>query len=191
MNGAQYIKVAFGYSRSHLWRNFGILIAFWMFFIVVTVYGMESAKPNAAGGAVTIFKRGQVPKKIEENIESGGMLAEDEEKGKIGESAGATTASSSEDGLKREATTSGVAKNEIVFTFRDINYVIPYEGNERKLLSNVQGFVRPGKLTALMAPGEEGKSLLALTMVIQCLRPTTAAKSKSQSSSATLRARGT
>jgi ATP-binding cassette subfamily G (WHITE) protein 2 (SNQ2) len=155
VSGARYIEVAFGYSRSHLWRNFGILIAFWIFFVALTVYGMESAKPNAGGGAVTVFKRGQVPKKIEKSIESSGRTVQDEEKGKNAELAAATIASSSDDELKREVTTSGVAKNETVFTFRDVNYVIPYEGNERQLLSDVQGFVRPGKLTALM--GAAGK----------------------------------
>jgi ATP-binding cassette subfamily G (WHITE) protein 2 (SNQ2) len=158
VNGARYIEVAFGYSRSHLWRNFGILIAFWIFFVALTAYGMESAKPNAGGGAVTVFKRGQVPKKIEASIESGGRAGQDEEKGKDGESPAAITASSSDDEIKREATTSGVAKNETVFTFRNVNYVIPYEGGERKLLSDVQGFVRPGRLTALM--GASGKPLL-------------------------------
>jgi ATP-binding cassette, subfamily G (WHITE), member 2, SNQ2 len=155
VSGAQYIKVAFGYTRSHLWRNFGILIAFWLFFVAITVFGMESAKPNAGGGAITIFKRGQVPRKVEESIESGGRTAVDEEKGKNGESHFALTPSTSDDELRREATTSGVAKNETVFTFRDINYVIPYEGNERTLLSDVQGFVRPGKLTALMGASGE------------------------------------
>lgn len=155
VNGARYIEVAFGYSRSHLWRNFGILIAFWLFFVALTVFGMESAKPNAGGGAVTIFKRGQVPKKIEESIESGGRTADDEEKGANSDFAAAGTTSSSDDELKREGTTSGVAKNETVFTFRDVNYVIPYQGNERKLLSDVQGFVRPGKLTALMGASGE------------------------------------
>lgn len=156
VHGAHYIKVAFGYSRTHLWRNFGILIAFWLFFVALTVFGMESAKPNAGGGAITVFKRGQIPKKVEESIESGGRTVADEEKGKNGESTATMTQSTSGDELKREATTTGVAKNETVFTFRDISYVIPYEGNERKLLSDVQGFVRPGKLTALM--GASGKS---------------------------------
>jgi ATP-binding cassette subfamily G (WHITE) protein 2 (SNQ2) len=155
VNGARYIEVAFGYTRSHLWRNFGILVAFWVFFVAMTVYGMEAAKPNAGGGAVTIFKRGQVPKQLEKSIESGGQTAEDEEKGKAGESVDAITSSSSDEELKREATTSGVAKNEIVFTFRNIDYLIPYEGNERRLLSDVQGFVRPGKLTALMGASGE------------------------------------
>lgn len=46
------------------------------------MFGMESAKPSSGGGAVTIFKRGQVPKKIEESIETGGR-ASDEESGKV------------------------------------------------------------------------------------------------------------
>jgi ABC-type multidrug transport system ATPase subunit len=49
-----------------------------------------------------------------------------------------------------------IAKNETVFTFRNINYTIPYQKGEKKLLQDVQGFVRPGKLTALM--GASGMS---------------------------------
>lgn len=44
VNGANYILTAFTYSRSHLWRNFGILCAFFLFFLALTMYGMESAK---------------------------------------------------------------------------------------------------------------------------------------------------
>ena len=84
VNGANYILTAFRYKRSHLWRNFGILWAFFLFFLALTMFGMESAKPNTGGGAVTIFKHGQVPKKVEESIEAGGR-ASDEESGKMNE----------------------------------------------------------------------------------------------------------
>jgi ATP-binding cassette subfamily G (WHITE) protein 2 (SNQ2) len=47
VNGANYILTAFTYKRSHLWRNFGILCAFFLFFLALTMYGMESAKPNS------------------------------------------------------------------------------------------------------------------------------------------------
>ncbi|KAM9916020.1 hypothetical protein OXX59_010268, partial [Metschnikowia pulcherrima] len=37
-----------------------------------------------------------------------------------------------------------------IFAWKDVNYVIPYEGGERKLLDSVSGFCLPGALTALM-----------------------------------------
>ena len=153
VSGAAYIDEAFTYKRSHLWRNFGFLWAFFIFFVFLTALGMELMKPNAGGGAITIFKRGQVPKKVEKSIETGGREAKDEE---TGPTSHVTPDMADEGGHERkENTMQEVAKNETVFTFRDVNYTIPYEKGERKLLQDVQGYVRPGKLTALM--GASGK----------------------------------
>ena len=60
VSGADYIQVAYQYSRSHLWRNFGFICAFFLFFVALTAIGMELQKPNKGGGSVTIYKRGQV-----------------------------------------------------------------------------------------------------------------------------------
>ncbi|KAL2353475.1 ABC-2 type transporter-domain-containing protein [Cryomyces antarcticus] len=158
VNGADYILVAYQYSRSHLWRNSGLICAFFGFFVILTAIGMELQKPNKGGGAVTIFKRGQVPKSVENAMEKG-IEPRDEEEGKI-ETSGASEGSESAPGGK----VAGVAKNETVFTWQNVNYTIPYEGGERKLLQNVEGFVKPGKLTALMGASGAGKTTLLNTL---------------------------
>jgi ABC-type multidrug transport system ATPase subunit/ABC-type multidrug transport system permease subunit len=173
VDGARYIEQAFQYRRSHLWRNFGLLWVFFLFFLAVACVGMEIMKPNAGGGALTVFKRGQVPKKMEETIETGGRqekhAGDDEEAPtttgpvdleKMTDSNGDSTATSTQQGQNDEAVMKQIAKNETVYTFRDVNYVIPFEKGRRQLLREVSGYVRPGRLTALMGASGAGKTTL-------------------------------
>ncbi|KAF2020985.1 ABC drug exporter AtrF [Aaosphaeria arxii CBS 175.79] len=162
VRGADYISVAFQYSRSHLWRNFGFICAFFLFFVFLTALGMELQKPNKGGGSVTIFKRGQVPKTVEKAME---VKAEpvDEEKGKEHEAGTGFSKDESSDSGDGKAV-HGVAKNETIFTWQNVDYTIPYEKGERKLLQNVQGYVKPGKLTALMGASGAGKTTLLNTL---------------------------
>ena len=160
VSGADYIDVAYGYTRSHLWRNFGILCAFFIGFVVLQMIGFEITKPNKDGGAVTVFKRGQVPKKVEKAIDTAGRDTKDEESGEK-----AVTPASDEDFEKKQsAGVSGIAKNETVFTWQNVNYTIPYQGGERKLLQDVQGYTRGGKLIALMGSSGAGKTTLLNTL---------------------------
>jgi ABC-type multidrug transport system ATPase subunit/ABC-type multidrug transport system permease subunit len=171
VDGAAYIEAAFQYTRAHLWRNFGILWVFFIFFVFMTALGMELMKPNAGGGAITIFKRGQVPKAVETSIETGGRGLE-----KADEESGITphiTPAIIEEKDLEKSDSSGdspkIAKNETVFTFRKINYTIPYEKGERKLLQDVQGYVRPGRLTALMgASGTSQKKKALCDIFVTC-----------------------
>ncbi|KAK6354983.1 hypothetical protein TWF696_004109 [Orbilia brochopaga] len=152
VDGAQYISVSFEYTRTHLWRNIGIGVAFWLFFIALTMIGMELQTPNKGGAAVTIFKRGGAPKSIEKVLKKG-KSATDEEEGNVQEDI-------TDEKRTAAATPKGIARNESIFTWQNVSYTIPTKNGPLKLLDDVSGIVRPGKLTALMGASGAGKTTL-------------------------------
>lgn len=152
VQGSKYIEAGFNYSRSHLWRNLGILIGFFVFFVCLTMLGMERQKPNKGGGAVTVFKKGETPKPIK-NAVYNGRSSEDVESG---EKDSTVSSISSNQVHMSGANVQGLAKNTSVFTWKTVNYTIPYEGGQKKLLQDVQGYVKPGRLTALMGASGAG-----------------------------------
>jgi len=98
------------YIRSHtnlVPGNFGFICAFFLFFVALTAIGMELQKPNKGGGAVTIYKRGQVPKTVEKAMEVQAQPG-DIENGKSEAVANGAEKNGSNDSLE------GVAKNETV-----------------------------------------------------------------------------
>lgn len=151
VQGSDYIKAAYTYSRSHLWRNFGIMIAWFLFFVFLTMLGMEIQKPNAGVRSVTVYKRGEAPKAVEKAIEGRNTPPDIESAEKGGSRSGMQDDDS-------DPNDKDIAKNTSIFTWQNVNYAIPYKGEQRKLLQNVNGFVKPGRLTALMGASGAGYS---------------------------------
>ncbi|KAB8206733.1 ABC-2 type transporter-domain-containing protein [Aspergillus parasiticus] len=161
VRGSNYIKSAFTYSRSHLWRNFGIIIAWLALFIALTMLGMELQKPNKGGSAATIFKRGEEPETVKRALENK-ELPEDVEAGNKEKGVdGNMHESASEDSGEK---VTGIAQSTSIFTWRNVNYTIPYKNGEKKLLQDVQGYVKPGRLTALVGASGAGKTTLLNTL---------------------------
>jgi ATP-binding cassette subfamily G (WHITE) protein 2 (SNQ2) len=80
--GADYLQTSFNYSRSNLWRNFGVVIAFSILYLVVTVVGTETLSFVKGGGGALVFKKNKRAKKAVKEETA------DEEKVVAGESSG-------------------------------------------------------------------------------------------------------
>lgn len=146
VSGDDFIRVAYEYSWSHVWRNFGILIGFLIFFMVLYFIAVEVNSSTTNTAEQLVFQRGHVPAYM---LEKGGKQSSDEESAK--------PATGAEGG---ETDVSAVEEAKGVFTWRDIVYDIEIKGEPRRLLDHASGYVKPGTLTALMGVSGAGKTTL-------------------------------
>jgi len=146
LDGNTYLEVNFGYTPDHLWRNLGILFGFIIGLLGVYIAAAEFISSKPSKGEVLIFPRGKVPKlNSHSDVE--------------GVSDSRTTADLA---LTKKVTTAGeappsIVKQTAIFHWDSVNYDIKIKKEPRRLLDDVDGWVKPGTLTALMV----SRSLMA------------------------------
>lgn len=152
VDGNDYLWEAYKYKPEHLWRNFGIVLAFFVFFSLTYVYAAETMKGQQSKGEVLVFPRGHKQLKAH-------MITSDEESStNFTESSGSM---SNEKGEEQPANReSYIQPSKGVFQWRNVCYDIKIKGGPRRLLNNVDGWVKPGSLTALMGASGAGKTTL-------------------------------
>ncbi|KAI1134643.1 ABC-2 type transporter-domain-containing protein [Hypoxylon sp. FL0543] len=151
VNGDAYIGSSFQYYNSHRWRNFGILIGFMLFFLATYMIAAELVSEKKSKGEVLVFRRGHKPAQFKEkkgDVEEG-------EGPRVGPSV--TNASRANGGGKEAA---ALQEQNSVFHWKDVCYDIKIKGEPRRILDHVDGWVKPGTLTALMGVSGAGKTTL-------------------------------
>ncbi len=135
VSGDAWVQASYQYSYSHIWRNFGFIIAFWIFFMALYLVATELNSFTSSTAEVLVFRRGHVPKYITE-ADSAKKDEETVEK----------QTSSSADDTPQEF--NSIPPQKDIFTWRDVVYDITIKGEPRRLLDHVSGWVKPGTLTA-------------------------------------------
>jgi ATP-binding cassette subfamily G (WHITE) protein 2 (SNQ2) len=139
INGESYVELQFDASSGTIWRNFGIIVAFWIFWAVMAALGFEF-NLSVGTGAKVLFDRSSRRKQL--------AIESDPEK-----SIGSSSSSMSD-------AKENVSAGETTFTFENIDYFVHHEGQEKQLLQHVSGYVKPGQLVALMGSSGAGKTTL-------------------------------
>ncbi|KAI4716566.1 putative ABC transporter [Aureobasidium sp. EXF-10727] len=156
VNGAQYLQTQYTYSRAHLWRNFGVVIAFTVLYLLVTIAATELFSFVGSGGGALVFKKS---KKAKQQVKAASPADEEKVESDSDTAVGGSTGEKEE----QEALDS-IVKSESIFTWRDVEYTVPYNGGERKLLNKVNGYAKPGLMIALMGASGAGKTTLLNTL---------------------------
>jgi len=131
-------------------QNFGILIAFGVAFFFGLLIFTEFNTSTVNDVAVVLFKRGS--KSV---IKPAGTS--DEETLQHQEKLPVNGGDARVETEKKDQSTTTTD----IFSWQHIDYTVPIPGHDdRKLLSDVSGYVAPGKLTALMGESGAGKTTL-------------------------------
>jgi ATP-binding cassette, subfamily G (WHITE), member 2, SNQ2 len=163
VSGDIYLDLAYTYVFSHVWRNLGILFGFIFGYIFISCIIVENFNPILASSDQLLFVKGaRITKSMYEHFRL--LAAEndnevDMEKFGEGENGDGTKELHFASDGDSEVAAHALGSDDI-FTWKDVTYTVPYQGEDRKLLEDVQGYVLPGTLTALMGESGAGKTTL-------------------------------
>ncbi|KAM5361174.1 hypothetical protein ACJZ2D_013256 [Fusarium nematophilum] len=146
VDGDRYINMSFDYDNAHKWRNIGILCGFLVAFFFTYVVSAEFAKPPQSKGEVLVFRKGKMPPSLEKGG-NGDVEAQGTRRPVVAEKV-------SDNGP------SGLAAGASVFHWEDLCYDVQIKGKDRRILDHVDGWVMPGRSTALMGVSGAGKTTL-------------------------------
>ncbi|TEA11023.1 Protein SNQ2 [Colletotrichum sidae] len=151
VTGDDYLG-ALDFSYGHAWRNFGVVCAWYVFYTVLTIFFTSRWKLVGEGGRSLLIPR-------ERQAQAAHLLkpADAESQSVAGlESSSAGRPSGSGAANVDE----NLIRNKTIFTWRNLTYVVKTREGDRVLLDDVQGYVKPGMLGALMGSSGAGKTTL-------------------------------
>jgi len=148
LTGDEYLA-AMSFSHSHIWRNFGINCAWWVLFVVLTIFFTSRWKLLGEGGRKLLIPR-------EQQHKSKHLLQSGDEEARAAEKSAVSSGSCTPGGNIGNS----LLRNRAIFTWKNLTYTVRNSDGDRVLLDNVQGYVKPGMLGALMGSSGAGKTTL-------------------------------
>jgi ABC-type multidrug transport system ATPase subunit len=146
VSGDEYIKLSYDFHYSNVWKNLGISVAFFVLFTITSALAVEYKKPAATKSEFLVFRKGSKSAKLGQKPQKRDL----EHRHRAFEL----------NVLKEEKENMKIERSNDVFCWQHVNYDIEIKGAPRRLLDNVQGFVEPGTLTALVGSSGAGKTTL-------------------------------
>lgn len=144
LNGDDYLISNFDYHKEHLWINLGIIYAIMTAFCGIYLCATEYISAQRSKGEVLIFRRGHLSKDLDEEVQSQPMPGASQDKYQ----------------MRRPECTKENISHAATFVWDSLDYEINVNGTARKILMDVEGWIKPGTLTALMGASGAGKTTL-------------------------------
>lgn len=144
VNGDAYINSAYDYTASHKWRNVGVIFAYMFLLCVVYLVAADHITEKKSKGEILVFPRGHKAlrrSKFTDDLEAGSGRSVRVEK-------------TNSDDLAM------IERQTAIFQWKDVCFDIKIGKENRRILDRVDGWVKPGTLTALMGVSGAGKTTL-------------------------------
>jgi ATP-binding cassette subfamily G (WHITE) protein 2 (PDR) len=142
VSGDSYLVSAYGFEKTHLWRNFGIIMGFIACFFTFYIIATDYFPGFGSNNNLSVYRYNYNPPEAGNDPEDlGNTVLVEEQFDEIDER-----------GI--------LEKQESILSWRDICYEVKIKGEPMKILSQVDGFIKRGTLTALMGVSGAGKTTL-------------------------------
>lgn len=148
VSGTAYVSTAFQYQYGNRWRNYGIIVAFTVILFAAHLVMSEVVASERSKGEVLVYRRSKMRSRNKRH-------AGDEESGTPsahkGEKINSTSDSDNNDNVEKQVS---------IFHWQNVNYEVQIKNETRTILDSVDGWIKPGTLTALMGVSGAGKTTL-------------------------------
>jgi ATP-binding cassette subfamily G (WHITE) protein 2 (PDR) len=135
VSGTAYVETAFSYQWNRRWRNYGIIIVITFALFIAHLVMSELVASERSKGEVLVFRRSKMAKSKRRGTD---------------EESGSNTVHQHEKSSGDDKSTPEVQKQESIFHWEGVNYEVQIKGETRTILNSVDGWIKPGTLTALM-----------------------------------------
>ncbi|KAF2223598.1 ABC-2 type transporter-domain-containing protein [Elsinoe ampelina] len=151
VSGDSYLEAVYGFRRNNKWMSVGIVLVFMVGFLISYLLAAELVSPTKAKNEIIVFPRKwkQVVRfastNDEESVKDTSTISTGRPRGMSGASA---------------VSTEMVKHNGSILHWQNLCYDVKDGMETKRLLDNIDGWVKPGTLTALMGVPGSGKTTL-------------------------------
>jgi hypothetical protein len=138
VQGTTHIQSSYGFDHGHKWRNFGLLLVFIVGLLVAHLVASELVTSERSKGEILIYLHEKDARAARKHLN-----ADDESVSPAPPRTGATGGTS-------DAKTAQPSKQTSVFHWENVCFDVKIKTETRRILDRVDGWVKPGTLTALM-----------------------------------------
>ncbi|KAF2856145.1 opaque-specific ABC transporter CDR3 [Plenodomus tracheiphilus IPT5] len=146
VSGTAYVRTAFQYEFSDRWTNYAVILGITIVLFIAHLVMSELVASERSKGEVLVLRRSKIKTKSKHHTT-------DEENGNATTHLGKKSGNSTDQEVM-------VEKQVSIFHWERVNYEVDIKGETRTILDSVDGWIKPGTLTALMGVSGAGKTTL-------------------------------